>query len=263
MTADSTRLITLLGHRRIGVDEGLRRQHRPMPGAQILHAVVRTDEFLEARVEVVRMEVRPPVAASVRQQPVATPDAAQPGPHHPRDVGVLELHRALNAALRGIVEGHDVAAHLDVFAQQRRQAVGLVLLRVLLAARAKIAAVEQVQCQREHPLLLQAAPREVRRDALAPLRQPGGHLQDAVELLLGPFVLPGLVIEVLAAARDIRPHGLDVSVRVGTDPHLLPRRRDHQLLDALQRSLVSQGGSVRCAIGEALAATLTGDSRPL
>ena len=64
--------------------------------------------------------------------------------------------------------------------------------------------------------------------------QRGRHLQHPVELLLVALLLPLLVVEVLATARGVGSDRLDVAVRVRADPDLLPRGRDHQVLDALQ-----------------------------
>ena len=57
------------------------------------------------------------------------------------------------------------------------------------------------------------------------------HLQHPVELLLVAFLLPFLVVEVLAAAGRVGADGLDVPVGVRADPDLLPRGRDDQVLD--------------------------------
>src|SRR5581483_9658315 len=48
------------------------------------------------------------------------------------------------------------------------------------------------------------------------------------------FLLPPLVIPVLFAARRVGADGLDVTVRVGADPHVAPCRRNHEFVDAVQ-----------------------------
>src|SRR6201999_971964 len=47
------------------------------------------------------------------------------------------------------------------------------------------------------------------------------------------------------AAGHVPPDHLEMAARVGADPHVLPRRRDHQRLDALDRGTVVQ----RLAVG--------------
>jgi len=131
---------------------------------------------------------------------------------------VCQFQMALYAALRRVVEYHCAAAHLDVFATQRGQSARVVLLGVLLAAGAEIPEVDQMQGHREHALAVQSAAAEVGCDPISPLGQRRGELEHAVELLLGAFLLPHGVIEVLAASRGVGAHRLDMSVAVGADP---------------------------------------------
>jgi hypothetical protein len=137
-----------------------------------------------------------------------------------------------------------------VFAQQRGDAIRIVLLGVLLAARPEVAEVEQVQGEREHPVALEAVAAKVGGDAASHVGQRARHLQHPIELLLVALVLPLLVVEVLAAACRVCSDRLDVSVRVGADPHLLPRGRDHQVLDSLQRCGVGDRCVVRLLVRE-------------
>ena len=80
----------------------------------------------------------------------------------------------------------------------------------------EVAEVEQLQRQREDPVAFEAPAhagptRSARRMSGSACR----HLQHPVELLLGPFLLPLLVVEVLATTGGVGSDGLDVAVGVG------------------------------------------------
>ena len=106
----------------------------------------------------------------------------------------------------------------------------------------------QRECQ--HPVALQSAAPQIGRDLSAHVGQRGRHLQHPVELLLGAVLLPFLVVQVLASAGRIGPDRLDVPVGIGADPHVLPRRRDDEIIDALQRRGVGDRRAVGVVIGE-------------
>jgi len=65
-------------------------------------------------------------------------------------------------------------------------------------------------------------------DGLAHRREAAGELEHVVELLLVPPQPPHVVIAVLPPAGGIDASGLDVAHGMGADPHVGPRRRDHQ-----------------------------------
>ena len=162
------------------------------------------------------------------------PSTAQQCPHRPDHLRIVDQQRTAHPALGWVVELDGLLVQRHVFAQQRGDAIRVVLLGVLLAARPEVAEVEQVQGEREHPVALEAAAAKVGSDAASHVGQRGRHLQHPIELLLVALFLPLLVVEVLAAARGVGSDRLDVPVRVGADPHLLPCGRDHQVADALQ-----------------------------
>lgn len=60
-----------------------------------------------------------------------------------------------------------------------------------------------MQRQRDDPVAGQPPPTQISRDLLAHLGQRGRLVQRAVELLFVPFLLPILVVEVLASAGGI------------------------------------------------------------
>src|SRR5579859_3096398 len=69
---------------------------------------------------------------------------------------------------------------------------------------------------------------------------------------------PQVVVPVLAAARRVGADRLDVATRIGTDPDVFPRRRDHQRLDPGQGALILDRGGVRSEVAE----TATASSAP-
>ena len=71
-------------------------------------------------------------------------------------------------------------------------------------------------------------------DAARAARQRAGEDDHVVELLLVAALAPARVVEVLLAAALVDAGGLDVAAGVRADPHVLPGRRDHQLVDARQ-----------------------------
>lgn len=178
---------------------------------------------------------------------------AQQRPHRAHHQRILQFDRALHPALGGVVELDAVAAHPHVFAAQRGKPEAAVLLRVLLTARAKVPAVEQPMRDREHAGTVQPAPAQIADHHDAPVRQPLRQAQRPVVLLLGPLLLPPLVVQVLLAARRVGADGLDVAVGIRADPDALPGRRDDEFFDARQGVGLGRRGAVGLEIGEAAA----------
>ncbi len=200
------------------------------------------------------MNVAPARGVAAHQQTVGAFAAVQQRTDRAHRLGIVDDQGSPHAALGRIVELDGLAAQADVLAQQRRDAERVVLFGVLLTAGPEVAEIEQVQRQRQHSVALQPATGEIRGDASAPPGQRRRHLQHPVELLLAALLLPLLVVEVLAAARRVRADRLNMSVGMGTDPHVLPCRRDHQVVDALQGHRIGDGRAVRVVIREAPAA---------
>ena len=82
---------------------------------------------------------------------------AQQCSHGPDHLRIVDQQRSAHAALGGVVELDGLLLQRDVFAQQRGDAVRVVLLGVLLAARPEVAEVEHVQGERNHPVAVEAA----------------------------------------------------------------------------------------------------------
>src|SRR5439155_9118681 len=127
----------------------------------------------------------------------------------------------------------------------------LVLVRILLAAGAKEAEIEQAGGARQHAGLTQVAAAEVPPDATAHARQRRGEVEHRVELLLVAAFPPGIVVAVLLAPGGVDPGGLEMPVRVWADPHLVPGRGDREVADPLEHSLIGDAPAALIAIFEA------------
>ena len=167
-------------------------------------------------------------AIVVRQQFRSALPAAQHLPHRGPHQVVGQCHVAFLARLRDVVEDHRAALDGDVFLADRCQPVAVVGLRVRLSADPEEAKIEKPERGAQGPLVRHTLQLQVLGD-LAPRRgQPGRHGQHPVVLRLVPLDPPLLVVEVLPPPGIVGADGLEMSVRDRADPHLLPRRRDHQ-----------------------------------
>jgi hypothetical protein len=115
---------------------------------------------------------------------------------------------------------------------KRGHAKGVVLLGVFLTADTEEPDIEQPDCCGQHPALGESRPSEISDNRLAQLGQGATEVEHPIEFLLVALEPPTIVIPILAPARSIRPHGLDVAVLPWADPHLVPRRGYRQCLDA-------------------------------
>jgi hypothetical protein len=141
------------------------------------------------------------------------------------------------------------------------QAERAVLVGVLRAARAEETEVGQTDRGGQDPLPDQAPGLHVVREDLAYVRQGGAEQPDPVMLIVVPLLPPQIVVAVLAAACGIGADGLDVALRIGADPHVLPGRRDNQGLDAGQDLRIADDGRIRPEVAEAAPAAPAQDAR--
>jgi hypothetical protein len=196
------------------------------------------------------VQVDPAGTVAAHQESLGPVAAAQQCPDGPDHFRIVDQQCSAHPALGWVVELDGLLLQRHVLAKHRGDSIRVVLLGVLLAARPEVAEVEQVDGEREDPVALEAAAAEVGGDAPPHVGQRGRHLQHPVELLLVALLLPLLVVEVLAAARGVGSDRLDVPVRVGADPHFLPRGRDDQVLDTLQRFRIRDWRAVRILVGD-------------
>jgi hypothetical protein len=95
----------------------------------------------------------------------------------------------------------------------------------------------------------------------AELRQLLGEAEHVVELLAVALFAPLRVVEVLLASRGVDPGRLEVPSGIGADPHVLPRGRDHELLQPQDLVWVADRVSVRVDVAEAPAAAHPREAR--
>src|ERR1043165_6543589 len=191
-----------------------RAEERPGPGAEVLGREVVADDGLDVLVDVAVLHVAEFLAVDEREE-------------------LLRLH------------------HLHVLRADRRQAVRRLRLRTLVVADAEEALVDEADDRGEHALAIELAAAEIGADAAAQLRQRLAELDDAAELLLLAPGAEAVVVAVLRAALLVDADGLQRRGLAAGDPHVLPRRRNAQLADALQRPLVGDRLAVRVDVVEA------------
>ena len=182
------------------------------------------------------------------------------GPHGGPDGLVGDGDLPPLALLGEVVEPHAVAAHGHVPLLQRGHPVVVVQLGVALAADAEQAQVDEAHRGRRHPVPAQAAPVQVVQGLLAQPGQGQGEPEHVRELLGVPLLAPPVVVAVLGPAPGVDPGGLDVTPRVGRDPHVAPGGREHQRGDPPQRARIGDQRAGRVPVPETVRALLAGEA---
>ena len=149
--------------------------------------------------------------------------------------------------------------HVDVAGAERRDAPRAELLDGSGVADALEASVEQPDHRGERPAL-RVVGLEVVEDPPAEIGEPMADVGEAIEVGGGPRLGPAVVVPVLPAPGVVDTHGLQMPVRVGADPHLGPRGRQHQRLAPLPVGS-PHDGAVRVAEGESPTVTPAHDAR--
>src|SRR3954462_5399942 len=239
-------------------------QDRGGPGPEVLRGDLRTADLLQVGVDLVTGDITPrPVVELVGQQVlprVGRPcqELADDGRRRP----VGDLHLAIDAALGGVGPERAFPANVHVLPAQRGQAEGAVLLRVLLAADAEGAEVQQPDGGGEHSFPVQSAGTQGCGHGVPYVGKLLGDLQHALVLLGVPPGPPRVVVAVLPAAGGVDTGGLDVPVRPGTDPDVAPGRRDREATDPVEAVVLDQG-VVLVVVGEAAPGAPASVTRPV
>src|SRR3954453_14701691 len=120
----------------------------------------------------------------------------------------------------------------------RRQPVGVVLLGIALGADSEEAPIEQADGARQHALAGDGPLAQVALHPCAELRQRPREFRHGVELLAVATLAPAVVVAVLLPSARVDSGRLNVPERIGTDPDVLPARRNREGPDALEGVLV-------------------------
>src|SRR4051794_37074941 len=241
-----------------------RGEDRGAPGAEVLGREVLARRLLDVGVDVGGLDVDPPAAVPVGEQLVDAAAPALEALDHAGDLGVDDVADLALAVLGRVVEDDEAVDQADVVLAHRRQAIGLVLDGVVLGADAEEAAVEQAHGGGEHALAAQVVvvgALEVALDAGPHAGQRAGEAQHVVELLLVAALAPGTVVQVLLAPAGVEARRLDVTARVRADPHVLPRRRDDEVVDAREDLGVVDALAVGVDVDEPAARAAAADAR--
>src|SRR5580692_3664808 len=125
-------------------------------------------------------------------------------------------------------------AKRDVLHTQRGHAKCLMLLGIFGVPDPETSDVEKAHAQRHHPLASEPSFGQIIRHGLSQRRQGTAKFDDVREFFLVPFLSPYVVVSILSPSCRVDPDCLDVSVRPGTDPYVLPGGWNRQSGDPVQ-----------------------------
>ena len=161
--------------------------------------------------------------------------------HQPGKPLVVDGDLVLGAALAAEPEQQAaVADELHVAVAQRRQAIAVVVARVLGVADAHARRVEQADDDREDLFPGQSGQREVAAQAPAQPRQSFAECRHALELGAVAEQPPLRMVAILLSAACVASGRLQVPVRLAADPDVFVSGRDRKARDALELGLVGQ-----------------------
>ena len=174
-------------------------------------------------------------------------------PHDPGQAPVGDVDDVLLAALAAELEAEGRPVDPDVPAAQGRQAE-----RAVVPPRTRRCPPGSARSREGGRPWRGLSPGEARdgRDPRHPSAeswQPLGEEQEAPVLGRIADLPPARVIAVLLAAPGVSAHRLDMPVRRRANPHLGPRRRDHQGANTTPRGEIPDGGPVCRSVAEASA----------
>lgn len=171
-----------------------------------------------------------------------------------RELGVDDRRPHEQTMLGLEAEGDTITAHARVTLREGGDPVGTARPRRPLRAHAKPGAVDEGDGERAGPLALQGIPVEVILEIGSQRGEVLSEANEALVLLLLPGRTKGGMVEVLSPARAVDSGGLELRPGVRGDPHVPPRRRDRERLDALERGVGGDGPTARIDVAKALAA---------
>ena len=159
------------------------------------------------------------------------------------DVGFVAL-----AALAAKADVDTAAVDRDMAIAQRGQAEALVRLGVFGVADADKRHFHQANDRRQNLFARQTAAPQIGFDTGADQRQDASERQKLCVFRLVAHLAPARMVAVLLAPARVAAGRLQMTVRVGANPHLGPGRRNSQRPDAPQYVDVAD----QCAVGTAV-----------
>jgi hypothetical protein len=173
--------------------------------------------------------------------------------HYSRDAWVGDADLDVAAALALEDEADGCASDLDVPTAERGQAERPVLLRVLLVADAHERGLQKLDDGCHDLLSGQTLAAQVAGDSSANAWQNPSEAEHPSELVLVAHLAPARVVAVLLASSRIAAGRLQVAARTRGDPDVLPRRRDGERPDAVERVGVAHHPTLGIGVDESLA----------
>jgi hypothetical protein len=223
-------------------------QQRAGPRPKIFRREFIVGDVLEIVVDVGRVDDLPFTGfVDVLKQLVARQIAARLDDL--RETAVLEIDGVTDAALAAELEAYVRAVDLRVLVAHGRQTEGMIVAGVLLVADADQRLLQQLHDGREDFLAWQPRFLQIGAGAAADARKLSRERNEVIVFGFVALFSPTRMVAVLFASARVASRRLNVAVGVGTDPHVRPRRRDHDRSDSLELGAIGN----RAAVGSDVA----------
>ena len=168
----------------------------------------------------------------------------------------------LLSALSAKREGDGGAPNAGVAIAEGCEAIGAVLLRVLIIAHADQRSIEQLHDSRQDFLARDTRKSQVAPNSCADTRQRPGKIWKALELREIAMTSPGVMISILLATAGIPAGRLNMAVRGWRNPNTRPSRRDNQRPNSVKvAGFAQQPLAVRQNINKSLSASDAANTR--
>jgi hypothetical protein len=225
-------------------------EHGPGPGAEVFRGEILAAGVAHVGVHVRRVDHLPLAAGvDVLEQLVSRNVAA--GFDDAREARVVEIDRVPDSALPAELEADGSARDFRVLIAHGRQTERFIVLRVLLVADTDERLLEQLHDGGEHLFSRKPAPAQILFGPRANAAERACERDQTSIFHVVANLAPARMIAILLASARVAADYLNVSERVGADPHLRPRRRDHERLDSMEHCRIGHRSAVGADVSEA------------
>src|SRR4029079_2354016 len=214
-------------------DEALKRHDRSMEGAEILGRDVALGDIGKIAVEIIRGHI-PPAGFRHELEDTSARNADEVG-NVARNLSIGDARSDAFASLARKVEAQCLTRKPQMLAQEGRHAAAALLTGIFLMASAQAEAIDKPGSGRKNAAIVRAI--EIAGNGPAQAWKSLDQTPQPLGLLGAPYRLPFRVIDILAPACLVAPDGLDMAMRIGTDPHVSPCRRNNQFLNSADVAL--------------------------